>query len=206
MLTKSLRSEYKTATPPAHKQLANRITARDPGNAPASGDRLSFVYFKPPAGFKGTQGDRVETPAFMKANGLKPDPEYYIEHQLENPVGQLFSIMIDQLPDARPPVKGWSADPAMLAAERELSAKEYLFKMAKQANKNTLMSMWGLQGSKAATAAPVAQTIASRTRQRTAAAVAAASKGQTRVDQLFADKMLVQEMNRERAKSKKGKK
>ena len=200
MLTKSLRSEYKTPTPPAHKQLANRITARDPGNAPASGDRLSFVYFKPPAGFKGSQGDRVETPAFMKVNGLKPDPEYYIEHQLENPVGQLFSIMIDQLPDARPPVKGWSADPAMQAAERELYAKDYLFKAGKQKGKTTLVSMWGLQDSKMAKSPPVAQTIASRTR------AAGANKGQTRVDELFADKMLVSEMSKDQAKSKRTKK
>jgi hypothetical protein len=206
MLTKSLRSEYKTATPPAHKQLANRITARDPGNAPASGDRLSFIYFKPPAGFKGSQGDRVETPAFMKANGLKPDPEYYIEHQLENPVGQLFSIMIDQLPDARPPVKGWSADPAMQAAERELYAKDYLFKAGKQKGKTTLVSMWGLQDSKVAKAAPVAQTIASRTRAAAATRIVAANRGQTRVDELFADKMLVNELSSQRAKSKRTKK
>ena len=206
MLTKSLRSEYKTATPPAHKQLANRITARDPGNAPASGDRLSFIYFKPPAGFKGSQGDRVETPAFMKANGLKPDPEYYIEHQLENPVGQLFSIMIDQLPDARPPVKGWSADPAMQAAERELYAKDYLFKAGKQKGKTTLVSMWGLQDSKVAKAAPVAQTIASRTRAAAATRATTANKGQTRVDELFADKMLVNELSSQRAKSKRTKK
>ena len=202
MLTKSLRSQYKTPTPPAHKQLADRITQRDPGNAPASGDRLSFVYFKPPAGFKGSQGDRVETPAFMKVNGLKPDPEYYIEHQLENPIGQLFSIMIDQLPDARPPVKGWSADPAMQSAERELYAKEYLFKAAKQKGKTTLMSMWGLAAS---TAAPVAQSATNRSREAKAATAAAAKKGQTRVDDLFFDKLLTDSVRKERAKSKKAK-
>jgi hypothetical protein len=193
MLTKSLRSEYKAATPPAHKQLADRITARDPGNAPASGDRLSFIYFKQAPGFKGSQGDRVETPAYIKASGLKPDPEYYIEHQIENPVGQLFSIMVDQLPNAKPPVKGWSSDPDIQTAEREIYAKEYLFRPAKQASTNTLMKMWGLPPAPPA----AAQSITTRSRARVAA---------TRADSLFMDRFLVDSIRKERTKSKKDKK
>jgi DNA polymerase elongation subunit (family B) len=178
LLTKSLRSEYKTATPPAHKALADRITARDPGNAPASGDRLSFIYFKPPPGFKGTQGDRVETPAFMKANGLKPDPEYYIEHQLENPVGQLFSILVDQLPGMKPPPQGWNSDPTSQASERELYARDYLFKTAKMKNTNTLMKAWGLSES---IKIPQATSIVSRAKKPKI----------SQADQLFLDTMLV---------------
>ena len=195
MLTKSLRSEYKTPTPPAHKVLANRITQRDPGNAPASGDRLSFVYFKPPAGFKGTQGDRIETPAFMKANGLKPDPEFYIDHQLKNPVGQLFSILVDKLPGARPPNRGWSSDPDVQLAERELYAQDYLFKSLLAAKKpGTLLSMWSIQPQDAAKA-PVAQTIVRRS-ARAAAAAAIAGKGQTRMDSFFEARMLVADMKK----------
>ena len=41
-ITKSLRAEYKTPTPPAHKQLADRIGRRDPGNKPASNDRIPY--------------------------------------------------------------------------------------------------------------------------------------------------------------------
>jgi len=187
MLTKSLRSEYKSASPPAHKILADRITARDPGNAPASGDRLSFIYFKPPAGFKGTQGDRIETPAFMKANGLKPDPEYYIEHQLENPVGQLFSILVDQLPNARPPPQGWNADPDMQSAERELYARDYLFKPAKAKNTNTLMKAWGL--SDIVVRPPQAVSMTTRSKAKAGPPI-------TRSQQLFMDKMLVDEAKR----------
>ena len=181
MLTKSLRSEYKTATPPAHKALADRITARDPGNAPASGDRLSFVYFKPPVGFKGTQGDRVETPAFMKANGLKPDSQYYIEHQLENPIGQLFSILIDQLPGARPPPQGWNADPDMQLAERELYARDYLFKTAKNKNTNTLFKAWGMSDIVVKTPQATAMTTRSRPKLPEV----------TRAEQLLLDQLLV---------------
>jgi len=186
MLTKSLRSEYKSATPPAHKALADRITARDPGNAPASGDRLSFVYFKPPVGFRGTQGDRVETPAFMKANGLKPDPEYYIEHQLENPVGQLFSILVDQLPGARPPIQGWNSDPDMQVAERELYARDYLFKSAKAKNTNTLFKAWGI--SNVVVKPPVATSMATRSKPKMPEV--------TRAEQLLLDQLLVSQIKR----------
>jgi DNA polymerase delta subunit 1 len=179
LLTKSLRSEYKSATPPAHKILAERITKRDPGNAPASGDRLSFVYVKQPPGFKGGQGERIETPSFMKANGLNPDPEYYIEHQLENPVGQLFSILVDQLPGVRPPPQGWNSDPDMQAAEREIYAKEYLFKASKQKNTNTLFKAWGLADS---TKAPIAVSLTTRAKPKTMI---------TRADQMLLDSMLV---------------
>jgi hypothetical protein len=189
MLTKSLRSEYKSATPPAHKILANRIAMRDPGNAPASGDRLSFIYFKPPPGFKGTQGDRVETASFMKANGLKPDPEYYIEHQLESPVGQLFSILVDQLPGAKPPPQGWNADSDIQTAERELYARDYLFKSAKAKNTNTLMKAWGLTNVVTST-----QATAITTRSKPKAPIV------TRAEQLFLDQMLVANSKRKSTK------
>ena len=206
MLTKSLRSEYKSQTPPAHKILADRITRRDPGNAPASGDRLSFIYFKPPLGFKGTQGDRVETPAFMKANGLKPDPQYYIEHQLENPVGQLFSILVDQLPGVRPPPKGWSSDPEVQVAERELYARDYLFNAGKLKATNTLMNMWGIPAS---VKPPVAQSITSRVRTRAAiAAEESAKRSQMRIspsDQLAIDKALIETLRKDKRKDSKKK-
>jgi DNA polymerase elongation subunit (family B) len=189
MLTKSLRSEYKSVTPPAHKILADRIAQRDPGNAPASGDRLSFIYFKPPSGFKGTQGDRIETSAFMKANGLKPDPQYYIEHQLENPVGQLFSILVDQLPNAKPPPQGWNADPDVQVAERELYARDYLFKTAKAKGTNTLMKAWGLSD-------VVVNTQATSLSSRAKAKVPPV----TRAEQLFLDQMLVANSKRKSSK------
>jgi DNA polymerase elongation subunit (family B) len=200
MLTKSLRSEYKTPTPPAHKVLANRITARDPGNAPASGDRLSFVYFKPPPNFKGTQGDRIETPAFMKANGLKPDPEFYIDHQLKNPVGQLFSILVDKLPGARPPVRGWSSDPDIQLAERELYAQDYLFKSLVAKKSGTLLNMWSVPTG--TLKAPPAQTIV----RRSARVSETTGKGQTKMDSFFEARMLVADIKKTKVAAAKEKK
>jgi DNA polymerase elongation subunit (family B) len=83
---------------PAHKILADRMAQRDPGNAPAVGDRMGFVYIVPPNG-KNTklQGDRIESVDFIKQNQLQPDYEYYIEHQLMKPIGQLFGLMVERM-------------------------------------------------------------------------------------------------------------
>jgi DNA polymerase elongation subunit (family B) len=88
---------------PAHKILADRIAKRDPGNAPASGERIGFVYIAPPAGQLAPklQGDRIETPDFIREKQLQPDYKYYIEHQLEKPIGQLFGLIVEQLPGFR---------------------------------------------------------------------------------------------------------
>jgi DNA polymerase elongation subunit (family B) len=142
-ITKSLRSEYKT-TPPAHKILADRMAVRDPGNAPASGERVGYVYVKAPTGQRASdlQGDRVETPAFIRANGLQPDYEYYILHQLMNPLSQLFGIFVEQIPGYIPPAK-WD-DPV---AQREKIAADLLFReglsMCKDSAKKAFIKMLG---------------------------------------------------------------
>jgi DNA polymerase elongation subunit (family B) len=132
-ITKSLAAEY-AASPPAHKVLADRITARDPGNAPSSGDRIGFVYVKTEAGQLASklQGDRVETPAWIEEHGLKPDAEYYIEHQLMNPLAQLFGIMLEKMPGYLAP-GAWATNPDKLIGQREGMASDLLFRKGLQA-------------------------------------------------------------------------
>jgi hypothetical protein len=99
------KQEKLTKSPyPAHKILADRIAKRDPGNAPASGERIGFVYIAPPPGQLAPklQGDRIETPDYIRAKQLQPDYQYYIQHQLENPIGQLFGLMVEQIPGYTP--------------------------------------------------------------------------------------------------------
>ena len=94
------RAELERYPYPAHKILADRIAQRDPGNAPASGERIGFVFVSPTAGQLAPklQGDRIETPSFIKDKGLKPDYREYIESQLMNPLGQLFAFIVEQIP------------------------------------------------------------------------------------------------------------
>jgi DNA polymerase elongation subunit (family B) len=135
-ITKSLRSEYK-CTPPAHKVLAERIAIRDPGNAPASGERVGYVYIQTPSGQLASklQGDRVETPDFIRANNLKPDAEYYINHQLYNPLAQLFGLMVEKMPGFVAPI--WSTDPDKLIGQREALAGDLLFREGLMACQNS---------------------------------------------------------------------
>lgn len=100
VVTKSLRADYANPLSIAHKVLADRIAARDPGNAPAAGDRIGYVHVCPKAGHEASklQGDRIETPVFIKENGLVPDYKHYIEHQLQNPISQMFGILLEQIP------------------------------------------------------------------------------------------------------------
>ena len=99
-VTKSLRADYANPQGIAHKVLADRITARDPGNAPAAGDRIGYVYISAKSGQLASklQGDRIETPSFIRENKLVPDYKHYIEHQLQNPISQAFALLLEMIP------------------------------------------------------------------------------------------------------------
>jgi DNA polymerase elongation subunit (family B) len=97
IITKSLRSNYKNPESIAHKVLADRIGKRDPGNKPSSGDRIPFVFFHNKNNPK-LQGDKIETPAFMAENNLKPDYSHYITNQIMKPVQQLFALVLEEIP------------------------------------------------------------------------------------------------------------
>ncbi len=99
-VTKSLRADYANPLSIAHKVLADRIAQRDPGNAPAAGDRIGYVYISAKSGQEVAklQGDRIETPQFVRENSLIPDYKHYIEHQLQNPISQAFGLLVERIP------------------------------------------------------------------------------------------------------------
>ena len=140
-VTKSLRAEYANPLSIAHKVLADRITQRDPGNAPASGDRIGYIYISPKSGEEASklQGDRIETPLFVKENNLIPDYRHYIEYQLQNPISQAFGIVLEKIP-------GFT--PSMLSDDRENVAAKLLFsdclkKFETSNRRNALVHMFG---------------------------------------------------------------
>ena len=96
IITKSLRSGYKNPKSIAHKVLSDRITARDPGNKPSSGDRIPYVYITVP-NKKALQGEKIETPTFILENGLKIDYSFYITNQIMKPVQQVFALVLEQI-------------------------------------------------------------------------------------------------------------
>jgi DNA polymerase elongation subunit (family B) len=126
-ITKSLRAEYKAV--PAHKILADRIGKRDPGNKPASNDRIPFVYVAPPRGKKApdNQGERIETPSYIVENSLKPDYAFYITNQIAKPVSQVFGLVVDQLPGVKRHQLEAAARAKDPVAAREALAENLLF-------------------------------------------------------------------------------
>ena len=106
IITKSLRSFYKNPQSIAHKVLADRIALREPGNKPTSGDRIPFVYIVTKniaKGVKVLQGDKIETPSFIKENNLEIDYSFYITNQIMKPLLQLFGLVVEDILLAQKP-------------------------------------------------------------------------------------------------------
>lgn len=100
-ITKQLRDDYKDPTRIAHRVLADRMTARDPGNAPNVGERLKFVYIQTTD--KKLQGDKIEHIDYVKEKKLPIDTVHYVTNQIQNPVAQLFALCIDQVDGYKEP-------------------------------------------------------------------------------------------------------
>jgi DNA polymerase elongation subunit (family B) len=96
VVTKQLRDDYKNPEQIAHRVLADRMEERDPGNKPQVGDRIPFIYVAARKDEK-KQGDRIEHYDYVKEKNLKPDVEFYITNQIQNPVAQMFALATDQL-------------------------------------------------------------------------------------------------------------
>ena len=113
VITKTLRAEYKDPTKIAHKVLADRMGERDPGNKPQSNDRIPYIYIQTNGPVK-LQGDRIETPDFIRENGIRPDHHFYITNQLMKPICQLYALCVEQLPGYNLPAGYWEEKDAEL--------------------------------------------------------------------------------------------
>jgi hypothetical protein len=96
IITKSLRSFYKNPQQIAHKVLADRIGKREPGNKPSSGDRIPFVYIVNP-NKKALQGEKIETPTYIKEHNTQIDYSFYITNQIMKPLLQLFGLVLEDM-------------------------------------------------------------------------------------------------------------
>jgi DNA polymerase elongation subunit (family B) len=99
IISKSLRSFYKNPKQIAHNVLAERIGIRDPGNKPAPGDRIPYIYILNTQ--SKLQGDKIEIPDFIKSNKLKIDYGFYISNQIMKPVLQIYSLILYDMKEFR---------------------------------------------------------------------------------------------------------
>jgi len=99
IISKSLKAYYKDPDKIAHKVLADRIGRRDPGNKPQPNDRIQYVYIEHKSKNNETvlQGDKIETPAFIKENKIPIDYYFYITNQILKPVCQIYALILEDL-------------------------------------------------------------------------------------------------------------
>jgi DNA polymerase elongation subunit (family B) len=100
IITKTLKSldSYKDWTRLPHAVLANRMSIRDPGNAPQSNDRIPFAYIEVKHKVN-LQGDRVEHPNYITENNLKLDYLFYITNQIMKPAIQFLELIVENPED-----------------------------------------------------------------------------------------------------------
>ena len=222
IITKSLKAEY-ACSPPAHKVLADRIKARDPGNAPAAGDRLPYVYVRPGVGQVAAklQGERIETPQYVREKGLTVDYEYYIQHQLKNPISQMFGILLEQMPGYDPSLlpDGWrNLDEDKRIVMRENVAAKLLFgdalaRIAVDSKRAFVAAMGGGQKQMTLTGKPAGPepekmkfsamgTVRSSAKPAVVATVVA-PKVQTKISDWFADAALLKLRQKKATKKEK---
>ena len=101
VISKSLRGWYKNPKSIAHKVLADRISKRDPGNKPAIGSRIPFIYFQTKKKVK-LQGDKIEHPDYIRKHNLIPDYPFYITNQIMKPLAQIYALVLEQIPQFKP--------------------------------------------------------------------------------------------------------
>jgi len=95
-ITKSLSGYYKNPEQIAHAVLSERIGNREAGNKPKPGDRIKYVHIFS-KNKTALQGERIETPEFIRQNGVKIDYSFYITNQLMKPVQQLFGLALEEI-------------------------------------------------------------------------------------------------------------
>ena len=69
---------------------------RDPGNKPGPGDRVNYAYIKNPDK-KALQGEKIESPDYIKEANLKLDYGHYITNQIMKPLQQLFALELENI-------------------------------------------------------------------------------------------------------------
>ena len=90
------KESYKDWKRIAHIFLADKISKRDPGNTPQSGDRIEYAVIKINSidcDKKLLQGDIIETPQYIMNNNLEIDYLFYLTNQIMNPALQFLELV-----------------------------------------------------------------------------------------------------------------
>jgi len=78
----------------AHVELAEKLRQRNPATAPQIGDRVPYVFVVAAAGTPAYK--RAEDPRYALEHELPLDAEYYIDHQLKQPLLRIFEPILKE--------------------------------------------------------------------------------------------------------------
>jgi DNA polymerase delta subunit 1 len=96
VISKSLSKASYTNKQP-HSELAEKMRKRDPGSAPALGDRVPYVITE--SSSKQVFA-RAEDPIYVLENNIAIDTKFYLENQLKGPLERIFKpILQDKTED-----------------------------------------------------------------------------------------------------------
>eukprot|EP00930_Biecheleria_cincta_P046658 TRINITY_DN32204_c0_g1_i1.p1 TRINITY_DN32204_c0_g1~~TRINITY_DN32204_c0_g1_i1.p1 ORF type:complete len:1167 (-),score=199.65 TRINITY_DN32204_c0_g1_i1:258-3758(-) len=76
----------------AHVELAEKLRLRNPLQAPKVGDRIPYVFVARGSGANACE--RAEDPLQALEDGLPLDADYYVEHQLKQPLLRVFEPVL----------------------------------------------------------------------------------------------------------------
>ena len=101
VISKTLSSYYKDPESIPHKVLSERMIDRDPGTAPASNERVPYVFIKikEEKNIDYLNGDRIEHIDYVRKHKLIVDYEKYILNQIMKPISQIFELIVEKLPN-----------------------------------------------------------------------------------------------------------
>lgn len=113
VISKSLgRDEYATKAP--HVEVAEKIRKRNPANAPSAGDRVNYLVLAGAA--KAKVHERAEDPLYALEHDLPVDAEYYLDHQLKQPLLRVFEHVCGSVQKAEHLLFGTCAGQVVVAA------------------------------------------------------------------------------------------
>ena len=93
VITKALTKELYDAKQ-AHVELVQRMRKRDPGSAPALGDRVAYVMVKGATGSRNFENS--EDPLYVLEHNVPIDTKYYLENQLAKPLIRIFEPILGE--------------------------------------------------------------------------------------------------------------
>lgn len=76
----------------AHVELAEKLRLRNPASAPQVGERVPYIFVASAAGTPAYE--RAEDPLYAMEHGLPIDADYYVEHQLKQPLLRIFEPVL----------------------------------------------------------------------------------------------------------------